>query len=204
MNGTPDCQKLESAQSVNPLTGTEKKKEAMREWRVKNKEHIKEYRKWWYSNNKGYWVKRRADNPEKEKKEREDFKANHPTYRNDWEREKRNKNIMHRISQNFRKGIWYSLKGRKKDKHMTEALGYNIQQLQKHIEKQFLPGMSWDNYGEWHIDHKTPIAAFNFETVNNIDFKKCWALKNLQPLWAKDNFTKNDQVEGYFQPSLAM
>lgn len=48
-------------------------------------------------------------------------------------------------------------------------------------------------YG-WHIDHKLPVASFNFDSPEHLDFKKCWALENLQPLWAKENISKGAKV----------
>jgi hypothetical protein len=62
---------------------------------------------------------------------------------------------------------------------------------------------SWSRAG-WHINHVIPISAFNFSSPEDIDFKKCWALKNLRPLWAKDNFSKNARLDKPFQPSLAL
>ncbi|GAG78004.1 unnamed protein product, partial [marine sediment metagenome] len=56
--------------------------------------------------------------------------------------------------------------------------------------------------GEIHIDHKIPVSVFNFSKAEHMDFKKCWALKNLQPLWAIDNQTKNAKLKRPFQPSL--
>jgi hypothetical protein len=65
--------------------------------------------------------------------------------------------------------------------------------------------MSWDNYGSyWHIDHEIPVKAFNFKTPADIDFKRCWALKNLRPLSAFHNKSKGAKVDRPFQPSLAM
>ena len=49
-----------------------------------------------------------------------------------------------------------------------------------------------------------PKSAFNFETAEDADFKKCWALENLQPLWAKDNLRKSNKIHKPFQPSLAI
>ena len=59
-----------------------------------------------------------------------------------------------------------------------------------HLESLFTDGMTWDNYGEWHVDHKKPMALFNFETVDDQEFKECWKLDNLQPLWGPDNLSK--------------
>ena len=73
-----------------------------------------------------------------------------------------------------------------------------------HLEVRFQPGMSWDNYGEWHIDHIVPLAAFNYETPDDLDFGRAWALENLQPLWAKENIRKWCRLERPFQPSLRL
>lgn len=83
---------------------------------------------------------------------------------------------------------------------------YDIEKLKRHLEKQFKEGMTWGNYGlsGWHIDHKIPVAAFNFKSPNDIDFKRCWSLENLQPMWAKDNCTKGARITKPFQPSLLL
>jgi hypothetical protein len=88
---------------------------------------------------------------------------------------------------------------------LTETLGYSLEQLVRHIEKQFKNGMTWSNYGTfWHLDHKIPVAAFNFKSAEDIDFVKCWGLKNLQPLLKEANLSKKDKLNYPFQPSLAM
>ena len=66
--------------------------------------------------------------------------------------------------------------------------------------------MTWENRGKggWEIDHKIPITAFNFERPEDLDFKWCWVLKNLQPLKGKENTRKSNRIEGFFQPSLVL
>ena len=73
---------------------------------------------------------------------------------------------------------------------LRRDLGYTINELKEHLEKLFVGGMDWDNYGEWHIDHIKPVKMFEYKTVKDEGFKECWALKNLQPLWAADNIRK--------------
>jgi len=65
-------------------------------------------------------------------------------------------------------------------------------------------GYVWDDYmnGKLHIDHKIPVSVFNFNKTQDIDFKKCWALKNLQLLPAIENIKKNNKLNKHFQPSL--
>jgi len=47
-------------------------------------------------------------------------------------------------------------------------------------------------------------GVFNFTNPDHMDFKKCWALKNLQPMWAKDNIIKGAKLDKHFQPSLLL
>lgn len=100
--------------------------------------------------------------------------------------------------------IRISLKGNKAGKHWELLVGYTLEKLKKHLEKQFINGMIWENYGKegWEIDHIIPISVFNFTKSEHSDFKKCWALKNLQPLWAKENVVKSNKLTKHFQPSL--
>jgi hypothetical protein len=48
--------------------------------------------------------------------------------------------------------------------------------------------MSWDNYGQWHIDHIRPISSFKQEEWEQINH-----YTNLQPLWAEDNLKKSNK-----------
>lgn len=70
------------------------------------------------------------------------------------------------------------------------AAGWTKQELADHIESLFQEGMSWDNYGEWHVDHIRPKSSFSIKSINDPEFKECWCLSNLQPLWASDNASK--------------
>ena len=98
----------------------------------------------------------------------------------------------------IRNGIHDALKKRgiRKSEKTFTLLGYSADDLKTHLETQFADGMSWDNMSEWHIDHIRPIASFNYDSTEHPDFKKCWALNNLQPLWAADNLSKNNSWDG--------
>ena len=77
-------------------------------------------------------------------------------------------------------GIYHSLQnGSKNGKTSSSLINYTVEDLKVHLEKQFLPGMTWENHGEWHIDHIIPKSLFNFSTPDHIDFKRCWSLSNL-------------------------
>jgi len=100
------------------------------------------------------------------------------------------------ISKSISVRINRTLNGNKCNNSWNTLVGYTIEKLKNHIESLFQPGMSWDNYGKfgWHIDHKIPVSSFNITSYECEDFKKCWALENLQPLWWRDNLRKGNKV----------
>jgi hypothetical protein len=110
---------------------------------------------------------------------------------------------MRKINANFSTAIWRSLKGIKGRRKWVSLVGYSAAQLKAHIEAQFWPGMSWSNWGlskkgqrTWQIDHIAPRASFLFTSAEDPQFRECWALSNLQPLWWPDNISKSNKL-GY-------
>ena len=98
------------------------------------------------------------------------------------------------ISSAVRKGL--AGKGRRR---WEELVGYTAEELKHHIERQFTRGMGWHNYGRgagrWHIDHIVPQSAFTFSSPEDPDFKACWALSNLRPMWGSENISKHASRE---------
>jgi hypothetical protein len=86
-----------------------------------------------------------------------------------------------------------SLNGNKNGRKWEQIVGYTLDDLKNHLEAQFREGMSFDNFGEWHIDHIKPRAAFDFQDENDPDFLDCWKLENLQPLWKHENLKKGSK-----------
>lgn len=101
-----------------------------------------------------------------------------------------------RVSNRIRSGIRGVLTKTKKNSGVFRHLGYDKHELAAHLESKFIEGMSWNNMDKWHIDHIRPVASFNFDSTDHPDFKKCWSLNNLQPLWAEDNLSKGDTWDG--------
>lgn len=94
---------------------------------------------------------------------------------------------------NISNSIRKALKGNKKRNSWEKLVGYTLDDLFNHLKNQFVGDMSWDNYGSWHIDHVKPKSLFEYKTAEDMEFKKCWALSNLQPLWAGDNIRKSNK-----------
>lgn len=96
-----------------------------------------------------------------------------------------------------------SLRGGKGGISWKEIAGYSVDQLVRHLEKQFVAGMTWGNMNHWHIDHIIPVSKFNYNSHQDPDFKKCWALSNLRPMWASENISKSNKLYAPMQPSLS-
>ena len=99
-----------------------------------------------------------------------------------------------RLSANISCYMRQSLKGSKLGRKWQTLVGYTTEELRIHLERQFVGGMTWANYGEWHIDHIRPVSSFGFKSPEDPDFHSCWALSNLRPLWAMDNIRKADSL----------
>jgi len=160
-------------------------KKCEREERIGQADHYREYQREWkrkfYKTEKGIETIKKISRDNVTKR-RNDPKA--------------------KINHRFSSAILKSIRRNKAGYHWEDLLGFTLKNLMDHLGKQFEQGMTWDNYGkQWHIDHKIPIAAFNYEKFTDIDFQKCWSLENLQPLWATENLCKQDRIERSFQPS---
>jgi hypothetical protein len=105
-------------------------------------------------------------------------------------------NLRMRVSCSVRQSLGTGRLG----KSWTTLLGFTAQELKGHLEKQFTEGMTWERFlaGEIHLDHIIPVSFFNPPSAESLEFKMCWNLKNLQPLWALDNLSKSDTLPANF------
>lgn len=152
----------------------ERKKQISKEWSSKNREHLREYHRKWRENN---IIQLRKT-------------------RNYYEKTRKSNDPIYKLIGNFRTAIYTVLKENNLTKcgHYFEILGYSQQDLVNHLDKQLKDGMTWKNYGEWHVDHKLPITSFNFKDIYDEEFKKCWSLDNLQPMWGEENIYKSNKI----------
>ena len=81
--------------------------------------------------------------------------------------------------------------GSKQGESVMKHLPYTMSQLKEHLESQFEDGMTWGNHTRdgWHIDHIIPQSKLPYDSMDDPNFQKCWALENLQPLEAKENMS---------------
>ena len=175
----------------------QKNKERIKQYRQDNKERIKDYNKQRYQDNKErikqYHKQYYQENKERKKQYRQDNKERLAKCRNERRKQRRQSDPMFKLKGNLRRRTnqAFRSKGYSKKSKTKEMLGVEWEILKKHIERQFTKGMSWDNYGKWHVDHIVPLASAKTEE----EVIKLCHYSNLQPLWAKDNLSKNDKIE---------
>jgi len=171
----PYCKECEKEKVARyKQNNLDKVREKDRLFANKNKDKRASYAKLYLSKNrenisikqKEYWSK--PENKErKAKRKREQYASS---------------NIF-KITSSCRTRIFKALKGQTKSKTTEKLVGCSFTELKRHLENNFLVGMTWDNYGEWEIDHIIPVSkngSFHYT--------------NLQPLWWKDNLKKSNNI----------
>lgn len=125
-----------------------------------------------------------------ERSRRRSKTVSYRSFRLSYDRERRKSDPVFMLNRRMSQAIRVSLISGKNGKRWEAIVGYDVATLRAHIERQFLPGMSWENMGEWHVDHIVPKHSYAYDNENDPDFKACWSLSNLRPLWAEDNLKK--------------
>lgn len=144
-----------------------------------------EYSRKFYSENKQYYYERHKkytkNNPERMK-----------ALRDKYYKEKYGKDIFFTLKITLRNRLNSALDAKfwKKTSKFSEYIGCTLEQLQQHLESKFTEGMSWENRGDWHLDHILPLSSAKTEE----ELYKLCHYTNLQPLWAVDNLIKADKV----------
>jgi hypothetical protein len=130
----------------------------------------------------------------KKYKKTEKGKISERKFANKYTLNRRKADPLYKLITNMRKRTGSFFKSKKMRKHNTtfELIGCTPEFLKEHIEKQFQPGMTWDNNSidGWHIDHIIPLDS----AKNEEDVKRLCHYTNLQPLWAEQNIKKGNKL----------
>jgi hypothetical protein len=167
-----------------------------KQYRDDHKELFSTARKAYYIKNKDKILKQKSvyaelhkqEKAEYDKRYRQENKNKLRKQKRDWEKN----SIKHKIANNLRRRIHHLLKGESKSSHSLDLLGCSVEFLQQYLSEKFQEGMTWNNYGQWHIDHVIPCASFDLNDPNQQ--KQCFHYTNLQPLWAIDNLKKSKNM----------
>jgi hypothetical protein len=152
----------------------EKRLQYFSDWQKDNRDRLNDYHQKW-----------REKNIDK-----------HREYKRKYERTRKANDPIYKLISNFRTAIYQVLKENNVDKngHYFEVLKYTPEELINHLEKQFTDGMTWDNYGQWHVDHVMPISVHDIQVIGDDEFMRCWSLSNLQPMWGDENIRKSNKI----------
>jgi hypothetical protein len=95
-----------------------------------------------------------------------------------------------KLERTLRNRLYHAFKNQKVDKkcRTKELTGCDILFLKGYLEAKFTEGMSWENHGDWHVDHIRPCCSYDLTLEE--EQKKCFHYTNLQPLWAQENLSK--------------
>lgn len=180
------------------------------QWYVAHKDHVLDKNKIWADRypdrvrqHKQKWdlanrekrcesARKRAALPEEKERKRQWARAN-PKDNTRYTRERAKRDVGFRVLRNLRNSVWRVIRRGHKSQATLALLGCGTPTLLAHLERQFQPGMTWGNYGKWHIDHVRPCASFDLTRPEQQ--KQCFRWSNLQPLWAEDNLRKHAKVD---------
>ena len=154
-----------------------------KKWAQNNRDKYNATQRMWSKNNpekRRASVRKSRQRPEAKKK------------RNARLRERRKTDPQFRLTRRLRARLKDALKGRYKSASTEKLLGCSYTYAKDHLEKQFLPGMTWENQGKWHIDHMMPCASFDLTDPEQQ--RRCFHYTNLQPMWGKENQSKGDSI----------
>lgn len=179
---------------ISSMVCVQCKKENHRKARERNPERYKELKRVEYQRNREYY--REFDKKQRDLRRDEINKRRRERYHTDpsFKVARISRSLLHRtldyISKNKEEGTF-------------EILGYEPKDLQEHLERLWLDGMAWDNYGEWHIDHVYPISRYYANGVDDPAIIN--GLDNLAPMWAEHNLEKGDlTLEEWFEVKPGM
>ena len=182
----------------NPISDDCKKGICVKKkWRLKNKEHLLQYRKEYYLKNKEYLKEcmkeyQKTRTYKRYRKEyNKEYNLKNRERSNQYKRERRKTDPNWKLREYLGTRIWWALKGIAKSKRTMKLIGCTIEELWDHLESKFTDGMTRENQGKWHVDHIK--ACSKFDLTDPAQQGECFHYTNLQPLWALDNMKKGNR-----------
>jgi hypothetical protein len=120
------------------------------------------------------------------------YRENNRDNRNRYENQRKKIDVIYKLKHLVRNRIGKFIKLKKINKNNSTfvIVGCTPQELKIHLEEKFTQGMSWDNQGRWHIDHKIPLSS----AKNEEELYKLCHFTNLQPMWATENIKKGNKI----------
>ncbi len=145
-------------------------------------------------NRKEYYKQYHKDNIEDIKQRQRLYRQSiaYKKYKVEYITNRRKLDVRFRIKGTLSNRVRNALRGTNKSVDTLSLIGCDINFLMYRIQIKFKKGMNWDNRTKWHIDHIIPSSKFNLTKPR--EQRKCFHYTNLQPLWAKDNISKGNNL----------
>lgn len=176
---------LNEEQTIRRLNNIDKYKATRKKYYEANIEKMRAEKVEYYKNNKEakalYDIEYREKNKERI-----------AAYKKKWDKKKTETDIVYKIKKNLRRRVHHALNGDTKSQATMNLLGCTPEYFKEYIESLFLEGMSWDNYGEWHIDHILPCFTFDLSIPEQQE--QCFHYSNQRPLWKTDNLKRPKKI----------
>jgi len=185
-----------------PYKNLEKRKEYGRMYREKNRDKINARVKKWSKGEKQQEKIKKYKEKNREKllqywveyRKKPGYKKKFNQYYKKWITEKLKNDPHFKMKQLLSHRIYLALKvkGVSKSIRTMKLLGCTVEELWKHLESKFQPGMTRENHGKWHVDHIKPCASFDLTDAKQQ--AECFHYTNLQPLWSEQNLKKGSKL----------
>ena len=181
-----DIKKCSSCFISKPVTDFHKDKKGKFGTRAnckscRNNDSERARRRDWYHKNK-----------EQRQKKIKEYSLSYNERRKELHKERQSNDINYRIKRALRSRLYSAIKNNSKEASAVNDIGCSIEFFKHYIESKFSINMTWNNYGEWHIDHIIPISKFDLSKRSE-QLKACH-YTNLQPLWSEDNIKKSNRL----------
>jgi len=178
--------------------------------RKRYKRYQKQYQKQWHSDHPEHSKQYYQNNSDKIKSRSKQYQQDNKElileYIKKYQNNRNKTDLKYKLTKTMGARIYRSLKGNKNGRGWESLVGYTMNDLIKRLKKTMPEGYTWQDYldAKLHIDHIIPVSVFNFTKPEHIDFKRCWALGNLQLLPAEENRKKYNKLDRLFQPTLKL
>lgn len=179
-----------------------KLKKKRQEYLDNNQDAIRDNKRKYYLDNREYFINQQKQYNLEHKNEISEYQKK---YQKAYKKRRKLNDPVYKLRSLVSVAINVALKEQgssKSKKSITKYLPYTMQELKEHLEKQFEPWMTWNNWGKydastwldndpstwtWNIDHVVPHSNFVYQSMGDDAFQKCWSLKNLRPYSSKQN-----------------
>ena len=192
----------------------EEKREYMKQYISKHKEEKIEYNKQYYIENKDK-IKEdnkqyRTEHKEEKREYNKQYNTENKDKRKEYQKNRKKTDPVFKLRINVSISVHNALLrngSSKNSSSILKHLPYTIEELKNYIELLFEPWMTWENHGKynvktwdekdrstwaWHLDHIIPQTHLSYTSMEDDNFKICWALENLRPYNAKNNIEERN------------